>query len=208
MASPIVNAFPSSSLAQFPRKESHSVYDIITSRIIAELERGVVPWRRPWSAKLPVNLCTQKTYRGLNVLTLGSQGFASRFWLTLRQANDLGGRIRKGEHSSPVIYWNIGEEKEYVTRDGETRTKARHPSLLKRLQSYTDRRNQPPRIRPAGGSHQQPDRRMRERRRVNADSSRDRFLRPSVVRTCARRSRDAVDRFVPYERRVLLDSLP
>jgi antirestriction protein ArdC len=121
MASPIVNAFPSSSLAQFPRKESHSVYEIITSRIVAELERGVVPWRRPWAAKLPVNLCTQKMYRGLNVLTLGSQGYASRFWLTLRQANELGGRIRRGERSSPVVYWNIGEEKEYVTRDGETR---------------------------------------------------------------------------------------
>jgi antirestriction protein ArdC len=98
-----------------------SVYEIITSRIVAELERGVVPWRRPWSAKLPVNLCTQKEYRGLNVLTLGSQGYASRFWLTLNQANRLGGRIRKGERSSPVIYWNIGEEREYVTREGDTR---------------------------------------------------------------------------------------
>jgi antirestriction protein ArdC len=101
---------------------SHSVYEIITSRILAELERGVVPWRRPWASKLPVNLCSQKAYRGLNVLTLGSQGFPSRFWLTLNQANRLGGRVRRGERSSPVIYWNIGEEREYTTRDGETRT--------------------------------------------------------------------------------------
>jgi antirestriction protein ArdC len=60
-----------------------SVYEIITARILAELERGVVPWRKPWSAKLPVNLLSQKPYRGLNVLTLGSQGYPSRFWLTL-----------------------------------------------------------------------------------------------------------------------------
>ena len=106
---------------QQSREVSHSVYNVITNRILAELERGVVPWRKPWSAKLPMNLCSQKEYRGLNVLTLGSQGFPSRFWLTLRQANELGGRIRKGEPSSPVIYWNVGEEKEYVTRDGETR---------------------------------------------------------------------------------------
>ena len=110
------SSFPSS-----PQGTSHSVYEIITSRIVVELERGVVPWRRPWAAKLPVNLCTQKMYRGLNVLTLGSQGYASRFWLTLRQANELGGRIRRGERSSPVVYWNIGEEREYVTREGETR---------------------------------------------------------------------------------------
>ena len=107
--------------SQQSREVPHSVYQVITNRILAELERGVVPWRKPWSAKLPMNLCSQKEYRGLNVLTLGSQGFPSRFWLTLRQTNQLGGRIRKGEHSSPVIYWNVGEEKEYVTRDGETR---------------------------------------------------------------------------------------
>ena len=81
-----------------------NVYQIITERIIKQLEQGAAPWRKPWSAKLPVNLLSQKAYRGLNVLTLASQGYPSRFWLTLNQANRLGGRIRKGEHSSPVIY--------------------------------------------------------------------------------------------------------
>jgi antirestriction protein ArdC len=55
------------------------------------------------------------------VLTLGSQGYPSRFWLTFNQATKLGGRIRRGEHASPVIYWNIGEEREYTTREWETR---------------------------------------------------------------------------------------
>ena len=110
-------------------RTSRSVYDIITARIVAELEREVVPWRRPWSAKLPVNLISQKAYRGLNVLTLGSQGYPSRFWLTFNQATKLGGRIRRGEHASPVIYWNIGEEREYTTREGETRVSK--PFLLR-----------------------------------------------------------------------------
>src|SRR2546421_3769636 len=88
-----------------------NVYEIITDRIIKQLESGVAPWRKPWSAKLPVNLISQKPYRGLNVLTLASQGYPSRFWLTFNQANRLGGRIRKGEKSSPVIYWNIREER-------------------------------------------------------------------------------------------------
>jgi antirestriction protein ArdC len=115
--------------AVHPLKASGSVYEIITARILAELERGVVPWRKPWSAKLPVNLISQKPYRGLNVLTLGSQGYPSRFWLTFNQANKLGGKIRRGEHSSPVIYWNVGEEREYTTRDGETRVSK--PFLLR-----------------------------------------------------------------------------
>src|SRR6266850_7881069 len=66
---------------------------------------------------------------GLNVLTLASQGYPSRFWLTFNQASKLGGRIRKGEHSSPVIYWNIGEEREYTTRGGEARVSK--PFLLR-----------------------------------------------------------------------------
>jgi antirestriction protein ArdC len=106
-----------------------NVYQIITDRIIKQLEQGAAPWRKPWSAKLPVNLISQKPYRGLNVLTLASQGYPSRFWLTFNQANKLGAKIRRGERSSPVIYWNIGDEREYTTRDGDTRTSK--PFLLR-----------------------------------------------------------------------------
>jgi antirestriction protein ArdC len=120
---------PPSQIVVNPSKPRGSVYEIVTARILEQLERGVVPWRRPWSAKLPVNLVSQRPYRGLNVLTLGSQGYSSRFWLTFNQANKLGGRIRRGERSSPVIYWNIGEEREYTTRDGETRVSK--PFLLR-----------------------------------------------------------------------------
>jgi antirestriction protein ArdC len=106
-----------------------NVYQIVTDRIIKQLESGQAPWRKPWSAKLPVNLISQRAYRGLNVLTLASQGYPSRYWLTLNQANRLGGKIRKGERSSPVIYWNVGEEREYTTRDGATRVSK--PFLLR-----------------------------------------------------------------------------
>jgi antirestriction protein ArdC len=131
MAASIVNhtAIPVVPQCQSVGSTSRSVYEIITARIVAELERGSVPWRRPWSAKLPVNLISQKEYRGLNVLTLGSQGYPSRFWLTFNQATKLGGRIRRGEHASPVIFWNIGEEREYTTREGETRVSK--PFLLR-----------------------------------------------------------------------------
>jgi len=98
------------------------VYEIITEKIIKQLESGVPPWRKPWTCQTPANLITQKEYRGLNVFTLATQGFPSRFWLTFNQATKLGGRIRKGEKSSPVIFWNIGEEKETVTPDGKKDT--------------------------------------------------------------------------------------
>jgi antirestriction protein ArdC len=99
-----------------------SVHEIITEKIIKQLESGVAPWRKPWTSQTPANLITQKEYRGLNVFTLASQGFPSRFWLTFNQATKLGGRIRRGERSSPVIFWNVGEEQETTTQDGTKET--------------------------------------------------------------------------------------
>ncbi len=106
-----------------------SVYEIITERIIKQLESGLAPWRKPWTCQAPANLLTQKEYRGLNVFTLASQGFPSRFWLTFNQATKLGGRIRKGEKSSPIIFWNVGDEREATTEDGANKTS--RPFLLR-----------------------------------------------------------------------------
>jgi antirestriction protein ArdC len=106
-----------------------SVYEIITEKIIKQLESGVAPWRKPWTCQTPANLLTQKEYRGLNVFTLASQGFPSRFWLTFNQATKLGGNIRKGEKSSPVIFWNVGDERETTTQDGAKKTS--RPFLLR-----------------------------------------------------------------------------
>jgi len=106
-----------------------SVYEIVTEKIIKQLESGVAPWRKPWTCHTPANLLTQREYRGLNVFTLASQGFPSRFWLTFNQATKLGGRIRKGERSSPVIFWNIGDERETTTQDGTKETS--RPFLLR-----------------------------------------------------------------------------
>jgi antirestriction protein ArdC len=106
-----------------------SVYEIITEKIIKQLESGVAPWRQPWTCQSPTNLITQKEYRGLNVFTLASQGFPSRFWLTFKQATQLGGGIRKGQKSSHVIFWKRGDERETTMQDGAKETS--RPLLLR-----------------------------------------------------------------------------
>jgi antirestriction protein ArdC len=106
-----------------------SVYEIVTSKMIEQFESGVAPWRKPWTCQTPLNLITQKEYRGLNVLTLASQGFSSRFWLTFNQATKLGGRIRQGEKSSPVIFWKAREQGETTEPDGLKRIS--RPFLLR-----------------------------------------------------------------------------
>ena len=108
------------------RPTSHaSVYEIVTEQVIEQLESGVAPWRKPWRTEMPCNLLSQKPYRGLNVFLLASQGYASRHWLTFNQANKLGGKIKQGEHSSLVTFWQIGEERE------NTEGKKTRPFLLR-----------------------------------------------------------------------------
>ena len=93
-----------------------NVYQIITERILEKLSQGVVPWRRTWKGPEPVqNLATRRPYRGVNVFLLGMQDFGSPYWLTLNQANHLGGKIRKGERGSVVVLWKWVERADRET---------------------------------------------------------------------------------------------
>jgi antirestriction protein ArdC len=91
-----------------------NVFEIVTQQIIDQLDRGVVPWKKPWTNKIrfPRNLVTGKLYRGINIWLLLASSYASPYWLTFNQAKDLGGTIKKGEKSSIVVYWNFKEVEE------------------------------------------------------------------------------------------------
>lgn len=84
------------------------VYDLITQRIIEQLEKGVVPWKKPWNGPddFPKNLVSGKEYRGINVFLLSIAGYGSPYWLTFKQAQDRGGTIANGERGSPCVYFN------------------------------------------------------------------------------------------------------
>ena len=92
------------------KAKKQDVYQAVTDRIIAALEAGTAPWRKPWSGSgtegLPRNFKTGKTYRGINPFLLAMSGYESPYWLTFRQAEEKDGSVRKGEKGSPVVYWN------------------------------------------------------------------------------------------------------
>jgi antirestriction protein ArdC len=117
MATTIVStAVPSVEPAAKPHA---SVYEIITSQILAELEKGEVPWRKPWRTLPPVNLISKKPYRGINVFLLALKGYGSQYWLTFNQAKQLGGNVRRGEHGTKIVFWKF-DSYETETADGET----------------------------------------------------------------------------------------
>lgn len=80
------------------------VYQNITEKMIASLEQGVIPWRKPWTGMSPAyNIITGKHYSLLNCLCLSQ----STAYATFAQWSSLGGKIKKGRKSEMVCYWQM-----------------------------------------------------------------------------------------------------
>lgn len=105
------------------------VYSIVTEQILKQMEQGTTPWRKPWTALAPANLVSKKPYRGINVFLLAYQGYGSQFWMTFNQAKQLGGTVKKGEHSTMVVFWKPSK---YTKRNEETGEDESRNSLLLR----------------------------------------------------------------------------
>ncbi len=97
-----------------PRRQSGSRYVEVTWRIVEALEKGVVPWERPWVTGQPRNAETGRRYRGINRLLLDftalERGYSSPGWLTYAAARRLGGYVRRGETGTMVIYYERFEK--------------------------------------------------------------------------------------------------
>ena len=89
---------------------SKDIYELITARFIEQLKKGTVPWQKPWMGVQ--NIVSKKPYRGINALILGGSDFQSPYWLTFKQAHDLGGTVKKGEQATPVIYYKLFEKRD------------------------------------------------------------------------------------------------
>lgn len=98
----------STTVRKTPLNERADLYQQVTDNIIATLENGAAPWRRPWrsaekpvGSALPANALTGRCYSGVNIplvwLAAEERGFQSDRWLTYRQALEAGAQVRKGE---------------------------------------------------------------------------------------------------------------
>lgn len=86
------------------------IYEIVTNRIIAALEDGIVAWQKPWrAAGVPISLSTGKAYRGINHLILDLvgdlEGYETGIWGTYKAFQAQGGQVTKGEKATPVVLW-------------------------------------------------------------------------------------------------------
>lgn len=92
------------------------VYGMLTERIIEQLEQGYIPWKKPWANCLDgtFNRISRRPYSLLNQMILKQDGE----YATLRQWNQVGGRVKKGEKSEFVVFWKLRDVKE-IGDDGE-----------------------------------------------------------------------------------------
>ena len=108
----------------------NDVYQIVTDRIIAQLEQGTIPWRKPWVAlrvkwegrkthtethtqQVAYSRATGKPYSLLNQMLLAQPGE----WASFKQITEAGGTIKKGEKSSIAVFWKW-LEKDRLGKDG------------------------------------------------------------------------------------------
>ena len=92
------------------KKAKIDVYQQLTDKIVSKLEQGEIPWKKPWKSVqfgYPQNFISKKVYRGCNFFYTMFEDRATPYWLTYKQAKELGGQVRKGEHGIPIIYFNI-----------------------------------------------------------------------------------------------------
>ncbi|MEJ6405120.1 ArdC-like ssDNA-binding domain-containing protein [Yoonia sp. 2307UL14-13] len=92
------------------------IYQKVTNKIIEDLEQGKLSWLKPWSIGNLEGKITKPLrhngvpYNGINILMLWGAsveaGYVSPFWMTYRQAKDLGAHIKKGERGNLVVYAN------------------------------------------------------------------------------------------------------
>ena len=125
-------------------KQKKSIYETITEKIIDSLENGVVPWVRPWEANqygIYRNAVTNRPYRGLNILLLNMvamiKGFVDPRWLTFRNAEKLGGHVKKGEKGVGVIFWKFVPAKSDGANDIETGSEDEDQKVIPLVRMYT-----------------------------------------------------------------------
>lgn len=96
------------------------IYNMVTTRIIEQLEKGYIPWKKPWANCLDgaFNRISRRPYSLLNQLLLSRAGE----YATLKQWDQIGGKVKKGEKAEIVVFWKLQEAQE---RDetGEIRIK-------------------------------------------------------------------------------------
>ena len=97
------------------KKERIPIHEEFANKVIKMLEEGTAPWQRPWHPAenlAPRNPLSGTVYKGVNRLHLAMSDYEDPRWMTLKQANDAGYRIKEGSRSTAVVYYQFTREQD------------------------------------------------------------------------------------------------
>ena len=109
-----------------------NVYEIVTDRIVKELEKGIIPWQKPWTggSRWAISHSTGKKYMLLNQMLLEGGEY-----LTFNEVKKEGGKVKKGEKGSFCASWAKVEETVH-SKDEETGEMVEIKKIVPRLRYY------------------------------------------------------------------------
>ncbi len=116
------------------KNQKFDIYATITNQILDIMKDGVIPWHKPWlMSGSHRNLVSGKQYRGINVFLLSCSSFGSPWWLTFNQAKAKGGKVKKGEKATMIVFWKPLQIKDRNAVTGEEKKKNHRAVLLEKL---------------------------------------------------------------------------
>lgn len=106
------------------KSEKAGFREELTEKIIADLEKGVIPWEKPWEAgeanfTRPYNAVTGREYNGGNAFALFYSGNTDPRWATFKQIQDAGWKVQAGSKGTRIEFWTIGNEKQAKDENGK-----------------------------------------------------------------------------------------
>lgn len=92
------------------------IYTRVTNKILSDLERGNLTWRKPWNCEhlseqvmFPLR-SNSIPYTGINTIllwaTAAEKGYSLPHWMTFKQALEMKASVAKGEKSTQIVYAN------------------------------------------------------------------------------------------------------
>ncbi|WP_128896673.1 ArdC family protein [Longirhabdus pacifica] len=108
----------------------NKVYEVVTTSIMNQLEKGVIPWRRPFSIQgygIPINWRTQTAYRGANALLPFGE------YATFKQIKEAGGKVKKGEKSHVVVFWKLNQ---YMNKNEDGKEEITNVPIIQRYNVF------------------------------------------------------------------------
>lgn len=113
-------------------KTNKDIYTEITNKIVKELENGIVPWQKPWQNATAIGAISHTSGKPYSILNQMLLGMRAGEWLTYKQIQKEGGKVKAGERSSMVVFWSFTDVVKKETETDENGNEIEVEKVVKR----------------------------------------------------------------------------